>query len=180
MRVPGGGIVIPIPIRRLAVPVILVTIVLVLDIGIYVAAVRPSLQTLERHDTAWKAERDRIARYKNYQQAHGDVTTLSGRATARADLPAVVTMLASLAKKRGLKIPAVNYQPERVDLNDFQKVALTFSLAGPYADVRRFLNDLERSSPFLAVESLALTRARDEKGAELEIQVKVAAYLRTA
>jgi len=120
-----------------------------------------------------------MARYKNYQQSYAEVTALTKRATAREDLPSVVTTVASLAKKRGLKIPAVNYQPERVDLQDFQKVVLTFAVVGPYADVRRFLNDLEQSSPFLAVESLSLARARDKEAAQLEVQVKLAAYLRT-
>ncbi|HET8761712.1 MAG TPA: type 4a pilus biogenesis protein PilO [Nitrospiria bacterium] len=167
-------------LRRLAVPIALATMAAVTDVGMYAAVVYPSRQTVERNDAAWKAERERLARYKNYQQAYTQVTSLTARATARDDLPTVVTMLASLAKKRGLKIPEVKYQPERLDLKDFQKVGLTFSIAGPYADIRRFLNDLERSSPFLAIDGLTLTRGREKESAEIEVQVKVAAYLRTA
>jgi Tfp pilus assembly protein PilO len=166
-------------LRRLAAPIIIVALAAALDVAIYATVVRPSIHTLERNDSVWKAERERMARYKNYQQSYAEVTALTKRATAREDLPSVVTTVASLAKKRGLKIPAVNYQPERVDLQDFQKVVLTFAVVGPYADVRRFLNDLEQSSPFLAVESLSLARARDKEAAQLEVQVKLAAYLRT-
>lgn len=166
-------------LRRLVTPLTVVALVAALDIGTYAAVVRPNLHALERNDAVWKAERERMARYKNYQQSYAEVTALLKRATAREALPSVVTTVASLAKKRGLKIPAVNYQPERVDLQDFQKVGFTFAVAGPYADVRRFLHDLERSSPFLAVESLALSRARDKEAAQLEVQVKLAAYLRT-
>jgi Tfp pilus assembly protein PilO len=166
-------------LRRLAVPIIVVALAAVLDVAIYTTVVRPSIQTLERNDFVWKAERERMARYKNYQQSYAEVTALTKRATAREDLPSVVTTVSSLAKKRGLKLPAVNYQPERVDIQDFQKVVLTFAVVGPYADVRRFLNDLEQSSPFLAVESLSLARARDRETAQLEVQVKLAAYLRT-
>jgi Tfp pilus assembly protein PilO len=166
-------------LRRLAAPIIVVALVAALDVAIYATVVRPSIHTLERNDSVWKAERERMARYKNYQQSYAAVTALTKRATAREDLPSVVTTVASLAKKRRLKIPEVKYQPERVDLQDFQKVSLTFAVAGPYAEVRRFLNDLEQSSPFLAVESLSLTRARDKEVAQLEVQVKLAAYLRT-
>ncbi len=167
-------------LRRLVVPIAVVALAVALDVGVYAAVVRPSIQTLERNDAVWKAERERMARYKNYQRSYADVTALTRRATAREDLPSVVTTVASLAKKRSLKIPSVNYQPERFDFQDFQKVGLTFAVAGPYADVRRFLNDLEQSSPFLAVESLALARARDREAAQLEVQVKLAAYLRTS
>lgn len=169
-----------ITIRRLGVPLAVAVIVLAADAIMYAAVLAPSRGVVEQADTTWRSERDRIARFKTYQQAHEQVTKLIERATAREDLPEVVTTLASLAKKRGLKIPGVNYQPERVDLKDFQKVSLTFSISGPYANVRRFLDDLERSSPFLAVESLALARAKKKEGGELEVQVKVAAYLRTA
>ncbi|MFZ5876396.1 MAG: type 4a pilus biogenesis protein PilO [Nitrospirota bacterium] len=160
-------------------PIAAAVVAAALDAGIYTVAVRPNLQALDRYDAVWKSERERMARYKNYQQSYTEVTELTKRATAREALPSVVTTVASLAKKRGLKIPTVNYQPERVDLQDFQKVGLTFAVSGPYGDVRRFLNDLERSSPFLAVESLALARARDRDAAQLEVQVKLAAYLRT-
>jgi hypothetical protein len=39
------------------------------------------------------------------------------------------------------------------------------------------LDDLERSSPFLTIETVTLTRSHKD-GAQLEVQLKVAAYLR--
>jgi Tfp pilus assembly protein PilO len=180
MHVSRTGVTRTITIRRLGVPLALALIALAADAIIYAAVLAPSRAVVDQTDTTWRSERDRIARFKTYQQAHEQVSKLTERATAREDLPEVVTTLASLAKRRGLKIPEVNYQPERVDLKDFQKVSLTFALSGPYANVRRFLDDLERSSPFLAVESLALERAKKKEEGEIEVQVKVAAYLRTA
>lgn len=181
MHVSGAGVTKGMPLRKLGVPLALAISVLVGDGVVYAVLLAPSRAVVDQTDATWRNERDQIARFKTYQQAHEQVTKLTERATARQEgLPEVVTTLAALAKRRGLKIPEVNYQSERVDLKDFQKVALTFSLSGPYADVRRFLDDLERSSPFLAVESLALARARKKEGGELEVQVKVAAYLRTS
>lgn len=166
--------------RRLAVPLACALLAFAVDAVVYAVVLVPSRGAMEGMDSAWRNERDRIARFKTYQQAHEEVTKLTARATSRDDLPKVVTAMAALAKRHGLKIPEVNYQPERVDLRDFQKVVLTFSLAGPYADVRRFLDGLEKSSPFLAIESLTLARGRKKDQGELAIQVKVAAYLRTA
>lgn len=167
-------------LKRLAVPLACAAVVLAADILVYAMVLAPSRAVVERTDTAWQRERERIARFKAYQHAHQEVSKLAQRATARDDLPKVVTTLAALAKRRSLKIPEVNYQPERVDLQGFQKVSLTFAISGPYANVRRFLDDLEQSSPFLAVESLALGRAKKKEDGELAVQVKVAAYLRTA
>ncbi len=180
MRVSGAGVTKTITLRRLAVPLACAFIALAADAVVYAVVLAPSRGAVEGTDAAWRNERDRIARFKTYQQAHEEVTKLTARATNRDDLPQIVTTMAALAKRRGLKIPEIKYQPERVDLKDFQKVVLTFSLAGPYADVRRYLDDLEQSSPFLAVESLTLARARTRGEGELAVQVKVAAYLRTA
>jgi Tfp pilus assembly protein PilO len=165
--------------RRLAIPLACAIIALAADAVVYAVVLAPSRGVVEGADATWRNERDRIARFKTYQQAHEEVTRLIARATTRDDLPKVVTTMAALAKRHGLKIPEINYQPERVDLKDFQKVVLAFSLTGPYADVRRFLDDLEQSSPFLAVESLTLARARTKEESALAVQVKVAAYLRT-
>lgn len=166
--------------RRLAVPLACAVLVSVADIAVYAIVLAPSRAEVERTDSAWQDERTRIAQFKTYQQAHEAVTKLAQRAIARDDLPKVVTTLESLAKRRGLKIPEVNYQPERSDLQGFQKVSLAFSISGPYANVRRFLDDLEQHSPFLAVESLTLGRAKRQESSELAVQVRVAAYLRTA
>lgn len=179
MRVSGSPVTVAAKMRRLTLPLALAALALAADAVTYTAVYAPSRLALERADAAWRDGRDLIARYKTYQQTHEEVTSLISQATAREDLPKVVTTLASWAKRRGLRIPEVNYQPEKLDLKDFQKVGLSFSISGPYGDVRRFLDDLERSSPFLAVESLSLGRARGEEG-QLEMQVKLAAYLRTA
>ncbi len=144
MCVSGAGMTRAVLLRRLAIPLACALFALVVDAVVYVVVLGPSHAVMEQTDTAWRSERARIARFKTYQQAHAEVTNLIKQATAREDLPNVVTTLASLAKRRGLSIPEVNYQPERVDLKDFQKVSLTFALSGPYAKVRRFLDDLER------------------------------------
>jgi Tfp pilus assembly protein PilO len=164
---------------RLAFPLACALVALAADAVVYAVVLGPSRAMVERTEGAWQGERDRIARFKTYQQAHAEVTKLIAGATARDDLPKVVTTMAALAKRRGLQIPEINYQPERIDLKDFQKVVLAFSLSGPYANVRRFLDDLERSSPFLTVESLTLARAKKRSEGDLEVQVRVAAYLRT-
>lgn len=179
MHLSGSRVTRSVLLRRLAVPLACVAIALAVDAVVYAVVFAPSHAVVDRTEAAWRNERDRIARFKTYQEAYQQVTRLVKQATKREDLPKVVTTLASLAKRRGLSIPAVNYQPERVDLKDFQKVSLTFAISGPYANVRRFLDDLERSSPFLAVERLELSRARKKGGDDLEVQVIVAAYLRT-
>ncbi len=179
MHLPGARVTRSVLLRRLAVPLACVGIALAVDALVYALVFAPSHAVVDRTDSTWRGERDRIARFKTYRDAHEQVTRLAKQAMTREDLPKVVTTLAALAKRRGLSIPAVNYQPERVEVKDFQKVSLAFAVSGPYAQVRRFLDDLERSSPFLAVESLDLSGARKKSGDDLEVHVKVAAYLRT-
>jgi Tfp pilus assembly protein PilO len=166
-------------IRRYGTAGGLLLLAIAMNVVVYAGLLRPSQMTLTATEAQWRTERESISRYKTYQQAYLDMKRVTEKATARQDLPQVITTLASLAKQRGLSIPAVNYQPERFDSKGFQKVGLTFSLSGPYGQVRRFLDDLEHSSPFFTIEGLTLARAKKEES-QLEVQLRVAAYLRTS
>jgi type IV pilus assembly protein PilO len=167
----------PAIVRRYGVAAVAASLAVVFSAAVYAGVLRPIRATLGAAEAQWRTERDLIDRYKTYQRAYLDATTVTERATSRRDLPKLVTTLAGLAKRRGLSIPAVNYQAERFESEEFQKVGLTFAIAGPYGDIRRFLDDLERSSPFLTIEAVTLTRSHKD-GAQLEVQLKVAAYLR--
>ncbi len=169
----------PTIVRRYGTAAVCAALAVAFSAVVYAGMLRPIRATLGAAETRWRTERDLIERYKTDQHAYRDVTMVMERATSRQDLPRLVTSLAGLAKKRGLKIPAVNYQAERFESKEFQKVGLTFAIAGPYGDIRRFLDDLERSSPFLAIEAVTLTRHQKD-GAQLEVQLKVAVYLRVA
>jgi len=149
------------------------------NLVVYVAVVGPNQTALTTLETQWQQERETIERAKAYKQALADVDAALAKAAPRQDLPLLITELAGAAKKRGLSIPSVDYQPQRVESKDFEKLVLTFSIAGRYAQVRHFLHDLERFSPFVTIENLTLTRSKKE-GTELEVQLKVAAYLKVA
>ncbi len=164
-------------LRRYAVPVVLLVLAVVVNLVVFVGMLQPARDARASADARWRTERDLIARYKTYQQSYQDATAIMERAVSRNDLPQLVTTLAALAKKRGLSIPAVNYQPERFESKDFHKVGLTFGLSGTYPAIRRFLDDLERSSPFLAIEDLTLRRGK-ANGAGLDVDLRVAAYLK--
>jgi len=166
-------------IRRYGTAGGLLLLAIAMNVVVYAGLLRPSQVTLTTTEAQWRTERESISRYKTYQQAYLDMKRVTEKATARQDLPQVITTLASLAKQRGLSIPAVNYQPERFDSKEFQKVGLTFSISGPYGQVRRFLDDLEHSSPFFTIEGLTLARAKKEES-QLHVQLRVAAYLRTS
>ncbi|MEO5657587.1 MAG: type 4a pilus biogenesis protein PilO [Nitrospiria bacterium] len=164
-------------IHRYGLAAGLVVIALLLNLIAYAVVWAPSRAAQNEAESQWRTAREEIGRYKAYRQAYQEVGEITARALPKTKLPDMVTTLASLAKKRGLAIPGVTYQSERIESSDFQKVGLAFSISGPYADVRRFLNDLERSSVFVAIESLSLTRAAKES-AHIEVQLRVAAYLR--
>lgn len=165
------------PFHGHGVPAAMVVLALLLNLIAYAVVWVPSHAARNDAESQWRTAREEIGRYKAYRQAYQEVGKITALALPKTKLPDMVTTLASLAKKRGLAIPDVTYQPERIESTDFQKVGLAFSVSGPYADVRRFLNDLERSSVFVAIEGLSLTRAAKES-AHIEVQLRVAAYLR--
>lgn len=164
-------------LKRYGLPLGVLLMALVLDVFAYAAVWAPNRSARETADAQWRAGREAIEGYKAYQHAFEALTDITARAMPKTDLPKVVTTVAALAKKRGLAIPNVSYQAGRFESTDFQQVGLSFTVSGPYGDVRRFIHDLERNSPFVAVEGLSLSRAKPE-ATHLDVQLRVNAYLR--
>jgi len=157
----------------------LVMVTVIANVVVYLAWASPSRNELMASEAQWQAERQAIGRLKTYEQAHHDIAAALARTTSREDLPKWITALAQLAKKRDLSIPSVDYQPEKFDSKDFQRIILTFSIGGPYGQVRRFLDDLERSNPFLVIEELTLARSKKERS-DLDLQLRASMYLRVS
>jgi Tfp pilus assembly protein PilO len=79
-------------------------------------------------------------------------------------------------REAGLRPDAISYTS--VDEPGTDSLTMTFSVAGPYADVKRLLAGLERSKRFLVVEQLSLAGGSDNDPDLVTISVTVTNYFR--
>ena len=90
--------------------------------------------------------------------------------------------LSSLAAKSGLRLDNRNFNPKAVKGHDLTELRIDAQVTGDYRGVVRFLNGLQRSTNFYAVEGLSARsagQAQVSKGA-LQVTVHIKTYFRAA
>lgn len=78
------------------------------------------------------------------------------------------------ARGNGLKIDSGDYKPETVKDTDISRYTFSFLLEGGYAQVKRFIYDLESSRYPVVIEDISLTGAK--KGDAISLKMRVSIY----
>jgi type IV pilus assembly protein PilO len=91
--------------------------------------------------------------------------------------------LGSLATQSGLRLESRNLRPKSVKGHDLTELTIDAQVSGDYRGVVRFLNALQRSTNFYAVEGLSArssTRTQGVPKGALQVTVHIKTYLRAA
>jgi len=70
----------PAIVRRYGVAAVAASLAVVFSAAVYAGVLRPIRATLGAAEVQWRTERDLIERYKIYQRAYVDATTVTERA----------------------------------------------------------------------------------------------------
>lgn len=175
--------------RRLWLPL---AIALGINAVIYAAVVYPmSRRVASATEQAERATRSLGGAQRAFNEAK-DIVTSKDRADKDLDtfytrvLPtdfagardATYLKLSKLAEQVNLKAEARSYAPPVRDRDSrLEKLRTTMKLSGDYADVRRFIYQLETTPEFVVIEDVALAQT-EERNAPLELTLEVATYYR--
>jgi type IV pilus assembly protein PilO len=80
-----------------------------------------------------------------------------------------------LASAAGLEPASISYPEEEIEDYGLVKRSFVFTVEGTYLELRKFINLLEISGSFLALEGLSLTEGV-ERGPELRINVRISTF----
>ncbi len=92
----------------------------------------------------------------------------------------VTAELDELARKSGLRIESLNFRYKELPGRNLTQLDLDTAVDGSYANIVKFMNNLQRSHNFYAVESLNLQAQGQGGPAVMRIGLKMKTYLRTA
>lgn len=93
----------------------------------------------------------------------------------KGGLTALVQEIFTLAAEAGLNIERVAYQPKEVVEHGLLHYGLTFSVAGDYGQIKKFISSLEQSSRLLVIEEISLSGAA---GATVNLNIRLLTYFR--
>jgi Tfp pilus assembly protein PilO len=128
-------------------------------------------------------------------QHAGAAGTLTGKARAAEELETFYKRVlpANLAAARRLAYPRLERIARDVDLQPMRRTAepvvdrdrvltrleISMSLEGSYADIRRFIHELEQASEFVVIEKVTLKEETGEDGL-LGVTLELATYFKGA
>jgi len=94
----------------------------------------------------------------------------------------VTAELSSLATKSGLRLESRNFNPKRVKGHEnLTELTIDAQVIGDYRGVVRFLNELQRSANYYAVEGLSARSAAQAQGVKaLQVSMHIKTYFRAA
>jgi type IV pilus assembly protein PilO len=94
----------------------------------------------------------------------------------------VTAELSSLATKSGLRLESRNFNPKRVKgRENLTELTIDAQVTGDYRGVVRFLNELQRSANYYAVEGLSARSAAQAQGPKaLQVSMHIKTYFRAA
>lgn len=164
---------------------------LLVNVGLYALVVRPlAARVATEEQLAGNAVRDLNAARRAHQVAE---QTVSGKQQAEEELQKFyaevlppdlsgarrilyphLDRMASQARLRTVRYSFSN--PDAARQADLRKLTMTLQLAGEYANIRRFIHELESAHEFLVLESVSVSQAPE--GRELSVTAQVATYFR--
>lgn len=123
-----------------------------------------------------RALRDEAGRVKTAQHLEAEINRLRASFPLRREVVALVGQLSNRATAARLKVAGIDYKPADVPKEGLLQLGIAMRVEGRYADLRRFLADLERMRGRLAIAHLAAT-GRPGEG-EVSARLSLTAYFR--
>jgi Tfp pilus assembly protein PilO len=142
-----------------------------------VAALEKDLETKRQQLTPKAGERQRLERLiQRSQRNEQEIRRLYDErfSTRSARLTRVHAEFRQLARTAGLDPRSITYAEEEIEDFGLIKRTFSFSVAGTYVELRRFINLLELSESFLTLEEVTLAgEESEEAGPELRMRLAI-------
>ncbi len=157
----------------LAVAVALLGGLLVLHFGI----LRTHQQEMTQKEATWQSEQDTVRRLTRMKQVQGDFSRFLASLPTVNQLPQLSAFLAEKTDLNHLPPAAVSYRSESTKIPGIVAVQTALHLEGEYRDLRKLIDDLERSRYFLVIQNIGLSTSGSE-AATVQLKLDLASYMR--
>ncbi len=134
----------------------------------------PRQWTVMERGRAWENGRRDVAELETLVKTVDDLAALRKRLPEKKDFATIVSFLSQIARSDRLSIPSVAYKSDKESKEGYTKLTMTFTVSGHYADIRRFIADVESADSFLVIEDLGLNS--ESKGSDLELKIEMSTF----
>lgn len=162
---------------------VLLAVFLLIDLLVYVWLgyhVEPVLEQKERtyielQSRARKARQVEAAALnpqQAFRQGQLDLKKFLERVPERKELSSLIGEIFSFARQAGLSIKAIGYTPDNLKEQNLLEYSLSFTVAGEYGQIKKFIHLVEQTSRLVSIDKLNLgSGPKDEGSVKLSIQM---------
>jgi type IV pilus assembly protein PilO len=166
--------------KKLTLAVALV--LLLLNIGLYVATAGYLEPRIAESHTAWSALRQRMAVAGKtdvaaiYRHGVDDMKKLEARIPVKRQFVRVLGDILDAAASNAVVTGNISYKPQAVKDHDLLAYSISMSAGGSYAAVKSYLADLQRNSELIVIESVSFSK-NDLYEENVVMDLKLTVYL---
>lgn len=113
-----------------------------------------------------------------FRQGLHDLQTLSDGIPELNEFTGLISELFTMARRTGLAIDQISYDPSPVKGEALLSYSLSFSVTGDYGQVKKFIYLLEHSPRLLAIEGLTLKAPRQKIPGQINLGLQLTTYFR--
>ncbi len=159
-----------------------------LNLGFYLLYTRPAVREYRRLEATTRPDFDEVKKREKsvqrleafrdgLQQAEADLQSLRNDvlSTRNDRLVEIQAEVAGICAEFNIDLESVSYGHELLLEEELDRLEMTVPLEGGYANLRKFLQAIERSDKFLLVERVALAKG-EQGGRLLDLNISLATY----
>lgn len=146
---------------------------LAMNLALLFAMVRPLAADLAERESRIAGLRKHYAAAVQFQQQKKALGGIPAMVPTQKDMPLLVKELGQTARNFNLRLGSVDYEIPR-GAEGITMLSFSFPVAGRYADLKRFIYEVETSRRLVGIEALELKAGRGW----VDLDLKLIAYVR--
>jgi Tfp pilus assembly protein PilO len=159
---------------RLRAAAIVFTAFLVLDLLLYGVFIAPSVASLAAWEAKYAELRRRHAEAVLFKNQKSSFTGIMSGIPAQKDMPLLVKDLVQTARRLNLSVSLVKYDIPKRASGELAMLAFSFPAEGRYADLKRFVYDVETSDRLVGIQEMKM----DADQGRVKMEMKLLTYIK--
>ena len=161
--------------KRLHEVIALTAVLLCAVILLYTFLAGPAAASLSQRETQYSDLRKRRGEALLFKKQKEELAGLKAGIPSQKDMPLLIKDLVQNARRLNLSVSTINYDIPRRGAEDLAMLSFSFPAEGRYADIKRFVYDVETSDRLVGIEDLKLSEG--DKG-RIQVQMKLVTYVK--
>ena len=119
-----------------------------------------------------------ITPQKDYFKKEQEIQTFRESLPPKTDFTGLIRELFVLSSAAGLDIDQIKYAPKQLETEGILEYGVSFDITGRYAQLKRFIFELEQSPRVLIIDEIVLTKRGEADQENVGLRIQLTTFFR--